>query len=106
FAKPFRSFMTGLNLTLGVIGIVFGLTLNETIERYAESPALLGIVYDATVTREETSDSRVQHLLRRAPGVEAFYGQHLLEAKMPDGRSFQIRGVEGELAAFPFKISK
>jgi putative ABC transport system permease protein len=30
FAKPWRSCLTGLNLTLGVMGIVFGLTLNET----------------------------------------------------------------------------
>ena len=106
FARPLRSFMTGLNLTVGVIGIVFGLTLNQTIEAYLLNPALFGITYDAVVSREETSDGRTKHLLERAPGVEAFYGQHLVEVETRAGETFQIRALEGELSAFPFRISK
>jgi putative ABC transport system permease protein len=106
FAKPLRSSLTGLNLTLGVIGIVFGLTLNETIKTYEADPSLMGVVYDATVTREETADAQTQRLLRRAPGVEAFYGQYLLDVKTPVGRSFRVRAVEGDLAAFPFRIAE
>ena len=106
FVRPFRSFMTGLNLTLGVIGIIFGLTLNETLKTYRENPCLLGIVYDALVTREETSDSRTQRILRRAPGVEAFYSEYLVEVETQQGQSFQVRAVEGDLAAFPFRISE
>ena len=106
FVSPFRSFMTGLNLTLGVIGIVFGLTLDETLETYQADPSLLGIVYDAVVTREETSDSRTQRLLHRAPGVDAFYGEYLVDAETQQGQSFQVRAVEGNLAAFPFRISQ
>jgi putative ABC transport system permease protein len=106
FARPLRSFMTGLNLTLGVIGIVFGLTLNQTIEAYLLNPALFGITYDAVVSREETSDGRTKHLLQRAPGVEAFYCQHLAEVETTDGKKFQIRALEGELAVFPFRVSK
>jgi putative ABC transport system permease protein len=104
FAKPFRSFLTGLNLTLGVIGIVFGLTLHETLKTFEADPSLLGIVYDATVSRDETGDPETQRLLRRAPGVEAFYGQYMLNVKTPAGQSFLIRAVEGNLAAFPFRI--
>jgi ABC-type antimicrobial peptide transport system permease subunit len=106
FARPLRSFMTGLNLTLGVIGIVFGLTLNQTIEAYLLNPALFGISYDAVVSREETSDGRTKHLLEHAPGVEAVYCQHLAEVETTAGQKFQIRALEGELAAFPFRISK
>jgi putative ABC transport system permease protein len=106
FAKPLRSFMTGLNLTLGVIGIVFGLTLNETLETYREQPALLGIVYDAVITREQFSDRKTRHMLRKAPGVEAFYSEYLVDVKVPQGQVFQVRAVEGETAAFPFKIAK
>lgn len=106
FAKPWRSFLTGLNLTLGVMGIVFGLALNETLTAYKADPTLLGIMYDAVVTRDQTSDSRAQHLLQTAPGVEAFYGQHLVDAKTLSGQSFQLRAVEGNLAAFPLKISQ
>lgn len=105
-ARPLRSFMTGLNLMLGVIGIVFGLSLNKTLAAYEKDPSLLGIVYDASVTRVETADSKVRGLLRRAPGVEAFYGEQLVEAETTQGRSFQMRAVEGELEAFPFRIEE
>jgi len=104
FAKPFRSFMTGFSLTLGVVGIVFGLTLNETLDTYRADPSLLGIVYDATVTREKFSDRKVRHILSRAPGVEAFYGEYLVEVETPVGQSFQMRAVEGDLSTFPFRI--
>lgn len=106
FARPFRSFMTGLNLTLGVVGIVFGLTLSETLRTYETDPSLLGIVYHATVTREETSDRRTQRLLRTAPGVEAFYGECLVEVETEQGQKFQVRAVEGDLAAFPFRVAR
>jgi hypothetical protein len=69
FAKPFRSLMTGFNLVLGVIGIVFGLTLNDTLGAYRARPALMGIVQDAMVTRRRTSDVKTRHLLREAPAV-------------------------------------
>jgi putative ABC transport system permease protein len=106
FAKPWRSGLTGLNLTLGVMGIVFGLVLNQTLTAYKANPTLLGIIYDAVVTRDETSDSRTQHLLQSAPGVEAFYGQQLVDAETLSGQTFQIRAVEGNLAAFPFKVGQ
>ncbi|GAB4540588.1 MAG: hypothetical protein Kow0063_30570 [Anaerolineae bacterium] len=104
FARPFRSFLTGLNLTLGVIGIVFGLTLNETLNTYRTDPTLLGIVYDAVVTRQETSDTRTRHILQTAPGVESFYAECLIDAQTLGGHSFRVRAVEGNLAAFPFRI--
>ena len=104
FARPFRSLSTGLNLLLGVIGIVFGLTLNETLETYKANPALLGIAYDAVVTRGVTGDSKVQHLLGRAPGVEAFYGESLVDVETLTGETFQVRAVDGDVAQFPFRI--
>lgn len=106
FARPFRSFLTGLNLTIGVIGIVFGLALNQTLDTYRQDPSLLGIVYDAHVTREQSGDAQTRRLLQRAPGVEAFYGESIVEAETPDGRSFQIRAVEGDLQAFPFHVTQ
>ncbi len=104
FARPFRSFLTGLNLTLGVVGIVFGLSLSQTLETYRNDPSLLGIAYDAMVTREETSDSRVRYMLRTAPGVEAYYAERLIDAKTQQGQPLQIRAVEGNLSAFPVRI--
>lgn len=104
FAKPFRSLMTGFNLVLGVMGIVFGLTLNETLGTYRARPALMGIVQDAMVTRRRTSDGKTRHLLREAPGVEAFYSEVLIDAESQRGQSFQVRAVEGDLTAFPFQI--
>jgi putative ABC transport system permease protein len=106
FVKPFRAFLTGLNLTLGVLGIVFGLALSQTIQVYRANPALLGIVYDATVTRQESSDSRARRLLEEAPGVQAFYAEYPLKALTPDGSSVNIRAVEGDLADFPFHITQ
>ncbi|MBN1873819.1 MAG: FtsX-like permease family protein [Anaerolineae bacterium] len=104
FAKPFRSLVTGLNLVLGVIGIVFGLLLNETLETYKANPRLLGIAYDAFVTRSITSDNKVQHLLTQAPGVEAFYSEYRVDVETLSGETFQVRAVEGDLAAFPFRM--
>jgi len=106
FAKPFRSLLTGLNLTLGVIGIVFGLTLNQTLSTYRARPALLGLVHDATVSRSEASDKETRHLLERAPDVEAFYSEAIIKGETPQGDSFHIRAVEGDLTAFPFKIQE
>ena len=104
FARPFRSLTTGLNLLLGVIGIVFGLTLNETLEIYKANPSLLGVAYDAVVTRGVTSDSRVQYLLARAPGVDAFYGEYRVDVETLSGETFQMRAVDGDVEDFPFKI--
>jgi putative ABC transport system permease protein len=105
-AKPLRSLMTGLNLTLGVIGVVFGLTLNDTLATYRARPDLLGLVHDAMVTRRETSDSKTRHLLNRASGVKAFYSEALLDAESQLEQSFGVRAVEGDLAAFPFSIQE
>ncbi len=104
FAKPFRALLTGLNLTLGVIGIVFSLILNATLEAYKANPHLLGIAYDATVTRNRTGDAQTRHIVESAPGVSAFYGELRLDAETADGRTFQIRAVDGALDAFPFNI--
>jgi putative ABC transport system permease protein len=105
FVRPIRSMLTGFNLMLGVMGIVFGLTLNQTLDAFVEDPALLGIVYDGVVTRELTTDSRTQHLLQTTPGIEAFYAERLIDAKTPADKSFQVRAVAGEVSAFPDRIS-
>ncbi|HEY89295.1 MAG TPA: FtsX-like permease family protein [Thermoflexia bacterium] len=105
-ARPGRSLMTGLNLTLGVIGIIFGLTINGTLEQYRNDPSLLGINYDALVTREKFSHRKTQHLLAQTPGIQASYSEQLLDAERETGETFQIRAVEGELAEFPFRITE
>lgn len=105
-AKPLRSLMTGINLTLGVIGIIFGLTLNDTLDTYRARPALMGLVHDAMVTRRETSDGKTRHLLDRAQGVEAFYGEALLDVESQQGHAFQVRAVDGDVDSFPFKIQR
>ncbi len=104
FARPFHSLSTGLNLLLGVVGIVFALTLNETLETYKANPPLLGVAYDAVVSRGVTSDSRVQYLLARAPGVESFYGEYRVDVETPTGETFQVRAVDGDVEDFPFRI--
>jgi len=104
FVRPLRSFLTGINLMLGVIGIVFGLTLTDTIQAFRENPALLGIVYDAIVTRQQVSDNLSQRLLTKAPGVDAFYGEIQIKAWTPDEKTFKVRAVEGNLDYFPFQI--
>jgi putative ABC transport system permease protein len=106
FVRPLRALLTGLNLTLGVMGIVFGLALSDTLQTYRENPALLGVVYDATVTRQESTDSRARRILSQAPGVDAFYGETQLQVQTPEGQTFQLRAVEGDLAAFPFHIAE
>ncbi len=106
FAKPFRSLLTGFSLVLGVIGIVFGIALSDTLETYRTTPRLLGIVYDATVSRNRWSNAKTQHYLERAPGVAAYYAEALVEAETPEGQSFQIRAVEGDLQDFPFVIEE
>ena len=104
FVKPLRSFLTGLNLVLGVIGIVFGLALSDTIKTFRENPAMLGIVYDAIVTRQQTSDNLTRQKLTKASGVEAFYSEIQVKAWTLDERTFKIRAVEGALDHFPFQI--
>jgi putative ABC transport system permease protein len=104
FIRPFRSFLTGLNLALGVMGIVFGLALSDTIKTYRENPALFGIVYDATVTRQEVSDNFTRRQLMKAPGVEAFYGEVQVKAWTSGESTFKVRAVGGELNRFPFQI--
>jgi putative ABC transport system permease protein len=38
--------------------------------------------------------------------VEAFYGEYLADVETPSGQSFKVRAVEGDLEAFPFRISE
>jgi putative ABC transport system permease protein len=45
-------------------------------------------------------------MLERAPGVEAFYGQLMVDVETERGQSFQVRAVEGELRSFPFRIAE
>lgn len=104
FVKPFRSFLTGLNLVLGVIGIVFGLALSDTLKTYKENPALLGIVYDAIVTRQQASDNLTQRRLMKAPGVVAFYGELQVKAWALQESTLKVRALDGELDQFPFQI--
>jgi len=104
--RPGRSFMTGLNLLLGVIGIVFGLALNDTLKNYEQDPSLLGIVYDAIVTRQQYSDSHARRALANTPGISAFYAERLVDVQDTNGHTFQIRAVEGNLDQFPFRISE
>ncbi|NLE43373.1 MAG: FtsX-like permease family protein [Chloroflexi bacterium] len=106
FVRPIRSLLTALNLTLGVMGVVFGLALNDTLGTYEREPELLGIVYDGVVTRESYSDSHTRALLSRAPGVIAYYGEYLADARTPAGDVFQVRAVDGDLDAFPFQITE
>ncbi len=106
FARPLRALLTGLNLTLGVMGIVFGLALSDTLDTYRENPALLGVAYDATVTRQGSTDSRTQRILSQAPGVEAFYGETHLQVQTRDGQTFQLRAVDGDVTQFPFHIAE
>lgn len=104
FAKPFRSILTGLGLMLGVVGIVFGLTINQVLEMYQKDPAQVGIVYDAIVTAQTSTDNQLRRKLQQAPGVEAFYREEILEVKTLAGQTFRLRAVDGNLAAFPFQV--
>jgi putative ABC transport system permease protein len=106
FVRPLRALLTGLNLTLGVMGIVFGLALSDTLQAYRENPALLGVAYDATVTRQESTDARTQRILDQAPGVDGFYGEKQIQVRTRSGEAFTLRGVEGDLSVFPFHISE
>ncbi|MBN1659161.1 MAG: FtsX-like permease family protein [Anaerolineae bacterium] len=105
-AKPMRSLLTGINLILGVLGIVFGLAINETVDAYKEDPTLLGIAHDAIVTRETFSDEETHEILEETSGIEAFYGERQLKVERPDGKEFKIRAVEGILSAFPIRIEE
>jgi len=106
FVRPLRALLTGLSLTLGVMGIVFGLALSHTLQTYRENPALLGIAYDASVSRHQSTDSRVQRILSQAPDVDAFYGEKQLRVQTRGGGTFTLRAVEGNLSAFPFHVSE
>jgi putative ABC transport system permease protein len=106
FVRPLRALLTGLNLTLGVMGIVFGLALSDTLQAYRENPALLGVVYDASVTRQESTDARTRRILSQAPGVDALYGEKQYQVQTRSGDAFTLRAVEGNLSAFPFHISE
>ncbi len=88
------------------MGIVFGLALSHTLQTYRENPALLGVVYDASVGRQQSTDSHAQRVLSQAPGVEAFYGEEQLQVQTRSGSAFTLRAVEGDLSAFPFHISE
>jgi ABC-type lipoprotein release transport system permease subunit len=105
-ARPLRSLLTGLNLALGVVGIVFGLALTDTLDTYRRDPSLLGIAHDAIVTRHVSSDRQARHLLSMAPGVSAFYGEITLDAETPEGLPLQVRAVHGDVEPFPFRIAE
>jgi putative ABC transport system permease protein len=76
------------------------------LDTYRTTPRLLGIVYDATVSRNRWSNAKTRHYIERTPGVSAYYAEALVEVETPAGQSFQIRAVEGDLEDFPFVIEE
>jgi putative ABC transport system permease protein len=103
-ARPLRTLLTGLSLLMGVLGIIFGWVLTDTIEFYRYHPELLGLVYDAMVTSDTLTANQIERRLQRAPGVTGFYREQTVKVKTADGISFRVHAVEGDLAVFPFPI--
>jgi putative ABC transport system permease protein len=106
YARPGRSLITGVNLAIGVIGIVFGLAASATVNTYMEKPELLGIAHDALVTRETLGHTETRELLENAPGVAAFYGERRVQVETVAGQAFEVKAVDDDLAAFPIRIEE
>ena len=104
FARRGRALLTLTSLMVGVISLVFNLVLNNVIDDYLRDPSQLGIVYDAWVERTAASDQTARAILESAPGVTAFFASATTKVKTADGREFILRGVDGDLARFPYLL--
>jgi len=106
FAQRGRALLTLASLMVGVMSLVFSLVLNNVIDDYLRDPSQLGVVYDAWVDRENVSDKTARAILQTTPGVTAFFAHAAAPVKTLDGREFNLRGEEGDLAGFPYLLEE
>ena len=104
FAQRGRALLTLASLMVGVVSLVFNLVLNNVIDDYLRDPSQLGVVYDAWVDRAGVSDKTARAILETTPGVSAFYAHAATTVKTADGLEFNLRGADGDLARFPYKL--
>ncbi len=104
FARRGRAVLTLFSLLLGVVALVFSAALNSVLDGYLRDPSLVGIVYDAWVSREEISVNSAWRALEGAPGVAAVLAHASAEVKTENGQSFRIHAQQGDLTRFPYKL--
>jgi putative ABC transport system permease protein len=104
FAQRGRALLTLASLVVGVVSLVFNLVLNNVIDDYVRDPSQLGVVYDAWVERSGVSDKTARAILESTPGVTASFAHAATPVKTLDGLEFNLRGEEGDLARFPYKL--
>ena len=104
FARPGRVALTLFSLVLGVIALVFSSVLNNVLAGYLRNPAMVGIVYDAWVSRVDLGDSPTRRILAAAPGIEGMLAHATAEVKTTGGQAFRIRAEEGDFNRFPYQL--
>lgn len=104
FARRGRAALTLFSLVLGVVALVFSGAINTVLSGYLRDPSLVGIVYDAWVTRTNTADRPARRILANAPGITGVLAHTTVDAKTGDGRTFRVRAEEGDFERFPFQV--
>ncbi len=106
FAQRGRALLTLASLMVGVVSLVFNLVLNNVIDNYVRDPSQLGVVYDAWVDRTGVSDRTARAILESTPGVTAYFAHAATPVKTAGGLEFNLRGEEGDLAGFPYRLEE
>lgn len=104
FTRRGRALLTLVSLLLSVISVVFSVALTGVLDGYLRDPSMVGIIYDAWVSRQTVSDTSAWRILSAAPGVDAILSHTNAEVKTEVGHEFRIRAEEGDFDRFPFKL--
>jgi putative ABC transport system permease protein len=98
-----RSALTVASLALAGMVVVCALAFEATMDRLAAEPALRAQPWDLAVNAGGAAPSRVERLLRAAPGVEVV-GRRYEIPVVAGGVELDARALDGPPAAFAFAV--
>jgi putative ABC transport system permease protein len=102
-ARPLRAWLNIATLAVTVVALVATLSLDRTVNRIADDPALAGDPQGLFVDPQEVAPERVAAGLDRLPGVESRFTA--TERQMAFGaQTFQVRVLDGDLARTGYVI--
>ncbi len=110
FARRVRAALLAGSVGVTVLGVMFSLGLNATMDAFVNDPELRGEVYQAWFGREHITDAEARQALTARPEIAAYYGESWATLDLLDRDGVPLgpcygRFVDSGFAAFPFQIT-
>ncbi|MEZ4523784.1 MAG: FtsX-like permease family protein [Thermomicrobiales bacterium] len=109
FARPMRAGLTVAALTITVLTVTFGLSMEATARKILDEPAMNGNPFDISVEPGELSEAETREILEANDAVAGLHTRGTIRMQVTsadDGVvSFSARVLGGDYQGFPYAIS-